>query len=147
MNKIFLIGHVGQEPKRTSTGTGVNYSLAVKERTKTNGEWTDKTMWTDIVHWGLNADFAEKWIHKGTKIMIEGRLNITEKTDNEGRKKQFVNVVAEHVELLSKVENQSNDGQISNANNGATWNEKQPANQSTNQINAAVNEGADDLPF
>jgi single-strand DNA-binding protein len=132
MNKIFLIGHVGQEPKRTTTGTGVNYSLAVKERTKTNGEWTDKTMWTDIVHWGLNADFAEKWIHKGTKIMIEGRLNITEKTDNEGRKKQFVNVVAEHVELLSK-----SDAAES----------KQATNQSTNPINAAVNEGADDLPF
>lgn len=129
MNKIFLIGHVGQEPKRTSTGTGVNYSLAVKERTKTNGEWTDKTMWTDIVHWGLNADFAEKWIHKGTKIMIEGRLNITEKTDNEGRKKQFVNVVAEHVELLSK-------------------SDAAESKQATNQSNiepAMVNEN--DLPF
>lgn len=129
MNKIFLIGHVGQEPKRTTTGTGVNYSLAVKERTKTNGEWTDKTMWTDIVHWGLNADFAEKWIHKGTKIMIEGRLNITEKTDNEGRKKQFVNVVAEHVELLSK-------------------SDAAESKQTTNQSNiepAMVNEN--DLPF
>lgn len=129
MNKIFLIGHVGQEPKRTTTGTGVNYSLAVKERTKTNGEWTDKTMWTDIVHWGLNADFAEKWIHKGTKIMIEGRLNITEKTDNEGRKKQFVNVVAEHVELLSK-------------------SDAAESKQATNQSNvepAMVNEN--DLPF
>jgi len=129
MNKIFLIGHVGQEPKRTSTGTGVNYSLAVNERTKTNGEWATKTMWTDIVHWGQSADFAEKWIHKGTKIMIEGRLNITEKTDNEGRKRQFINVVAEHCELLSK-------------------SDAAEPNQATTQSNvepAMVNEN--DLPF
>jgi single-strand DNA-binding protein len=147
MNKIFLIGHVGQQPKRTTNGTGINYSLAVKERTRVNGEWTEKTMWIDVVHWGQNADFAEKWIHKGTKIMIEGRLNITEKVDDDYNKKRFTNVVAEHVELLSKSDVQSNDGQTAGANAGAA---KQPvqtqmAGSASNKI--AQTEGDDDLPF
>jgi single-strand DNA-binding protein len=147
MNKMFLIGHVGQQPKRTTNGTGINYSLAVKERTRVDGEWTDRTMWVDVVHWGQNADFAEKWIHKGTKIMIEGRLNITEKTDQDGNKKRFTNVVAEHVELLSKSDGQSNDGQTAGANTGAA---KQPvqtpmAGSASNKISQP--EGDDDLPF
>jgi single-strand DNA-binding protein len=147
MNKVFFIGHVGQEPKRTTTGTGINYSLAVKERTRVDGEWTDRTMWVDVVHWGQNADFAEKWIHKGTKVMIEGRLNITEKTDQDGNKKRFTNIVAEHVELLSKSDGQSNDGQISNGNNGAKSESKTNAQSNNHQINGQSATGDDDLPF
>lgn len=147
MNKIFLIGHVGQQPKRTTNGTGVNYSLAVKERTRVDGEWTDKTTWVDIVHWGQNADFAEKWCSKGSKIMIEGRLNINERTDADGVKKKFTNVVAEHVELLGRPsDGQSNDRQMTSAANGATPAQKQPANSPTNQT-AVDQSGDDDLPF
>jgi single-strand DNA-binding protein len=144
MNKVFFIGHVGQEPKRTSNGTGVNYSLAVKERTRVDGEWTDKTMWIDIVHWGQNADFAEKWIHKGTKVMIEGRLNINERIDQDGTKKRFTNVVAEHAELLSKSDNQSNDGQISGTNAHAA---NQSLASSTAGSQSNESNGDDDLPF
>lgn len=143
MNKIFMIGHCGQDPKRTTNGTGVNYSLAVKERTRVDGEWTDKTMWVDVVHWGQNADFAEKWIRKGTKLMIEGRLNITEKVDNDYNKKRFINVVAEHVELLSKSDGQSNDHQTSAASNGAHNVKAKAAAPVSNQ----TNDGDDDLPF
>ena len=142
---MFLIGHVGQQPKRTTNGTGINYSLAVKERSRVDGEWTDRTMWVDVVHWGQNADFAEKWIHKGSKVMIEGRLNITERTDQDGAKKRFTNVVAEHVELLSRpTDGGSNDRQMTPANNGAKPVQKQPANGPTNQT---IESGDDDLPF
>ena len=146
MNKVFFIGHVGQEPKRTTNGTGVNYSLAVKERTRVNGEWTDKTTWIDVVHWGQNADFAEKWIHKGTKIMVEGRLNINERTDQDGTKKRFTNVVAEHVELLSKSDGQSNDRQISEANTGAA-NQSFASSNAGSQSNENLAPVDDDLPF
>lgn len=146
MNKVFFIGHVGQEPKRTSNGTGVNYSIAVKERTRIDGEWTDKTTWIDIVHWGQNADFAEKWIHKGTKIMVEGRLNINERTDQDGTKKRFTNVVAEHVELLSKSDGQSNDGQTTGANaNGA--NQSFASSNAGSKSNESLAPVDDDLPF
>jgi single-strand DNA-binding protein len=144
---MFLIGHVGQQPKRTTNGTGINYSLAVKERTRVDGEWTDRTMWIDVVHWGQNADFAEKWIHKGTKIMIEGRLNITEKTDQDGNKKRFTNVVAEHVELLSKSDGQSNDGQTTGANTGAANESFASSNVGSQSNKISKPEGDDDLPF
>lgn len=134
MNKIFLIGHVGQDPKRTTNGTGVNYSLAVKERTRIDGEWTDKTTWVDVVHWGQNADFAEKWCKKGAKIMIEGRLNINERVDGDGVKKRFTNVVAESVELLGR----PSDGQS---------NDHQTTHKQNSKAAAAVNQGDDDLPF
>lgn len=147
MNKVFFTGHVGQEPKRTSNGTGVNYSLAVKERTRVDGEWTDKTTWIDIVHWGQNADFAEKWIHKGTKVMIEGRLNINERTDQDGNKKRFTNVVAEHVELLSKSDGQSNDGQITGSNAHGTNQSNSSSNAGSQSNKISKPEGDDDLPF
>ena len=147
MNKVFFTGHVGQEPKRTTNGTGVNYSLAVKERTRVDGEWTDKTMWVDIVHWGQNADFAEKWIHKGTKVMIEGRLNINERTDQDGTKKRFTNIVAEHVELLSKIDGQSNDGQTTGANANAANKPVAQSNSVAQSNKIAEPEGDDDLPF
>jgi len=146
MNKVFFTGHVGQEPKRTSNGTGVNYSIAVKERTRVDGEWTDKTTWIDIVHWGQNADFAEKWIHKGTKIMVEGRLNINERTDQDGNKKRFTNVVAEHVELLSKSDGQSNDGQTTGANTHAA-NQSFASSNAGSQSNESLAPVDDDLPF
>jgi single-strand DNA-binding protein len=146
MNKVFFTGHVGQEPKRTSNGTGVNYSIAVKERTRVDGEWTDKTMWIDVVHWGQNANFAEKWIHKGTKIMVEGRLNINERTDQDGNKKRFTNVVAEHVELLSKSDGQSNDGQTTGANTHAA-NQSFASSNVGSQSNESLAPVDDDLPF
>jgi single-stranded DNA-binding protein len=74
-------------------------------------------------------------------------LNITERTDQDGNKKRFTNVVAEHVELLSKSDGQSNDGQTAGANTGAA---KQPvqtpmAGSASNKISQP--EGDDDMPF
>lgn len=79
--------------------------------------------------------------------MIEGRLNINERTDQDGTKKRFTNVVAEHVELLSKIDGQSNDGQKTGANLHAP-NKPVPQSNSVSQLNnIAEPEGDDDLPF
>src|SRR6266566_1791903 len=104
LNKIMLIGNLGRDPELnvTSDGTPVTkFSLAVSRRYKSaNGEQKEETEWFNIVAWRQLAETCERYLHKGSKVYIEGRLTQRKYTDREGVQRTSVEVIASNMEML-----------------------------------------------
>lgn len=101
-----LIGNVGRDPEvRYLEGNAkvATFTLATSERFKDrNGELRENTEWHNIVAWRANADVAEKFIHKGTQIYVEGRLRTRSYTDQAGVKKFTTEIQADTIQLLGR---------------------------------------------
>ncbi len=104
LNKIMLIGNLGRDPELnvTSDGTAVTkFSLAVSRTYKTaSGERRDETEWFNIVTWSKLAETCERYLHKGSKVYIEGRLTQRKYTDREGVQRTSVEVIANDMKML-----------------------------------------------
>lgn len=105
LNKIMLIGHLGKDPDFNVTPDGIpvaKFSLAVSRFGSKNssGERTKETDWFNIVAWRQLAEICEKYLHKGSKVYIEGRLSVRKYTDKEGIQRTAVDVIANDMQML-----------------------------------------------
>jgi single-strand DNA-binding protein len=97
-----LIGNLGRDPEMRYTpgGTAVTeFSLAVNRRRR-EGE-QEETDWFRIVCWGNLAEIADKYLTRGTKIYVDGRLQIRRYTGNDGQERTSVVVVANDLLILT----------------------------------------------
>jgi single-strand DNA-binding protein len=105
VNKIMLIGNVGKDPELQVTSEGTSFtrfSLAVNRSYKSSsGEKVEETEWFNIVVWRQLAEICERYLHKGSKVYIEGRLSQRKYTDREGIGRTSVEVIASDMEMLS----------------------------------------------
>lgn len=118
LNKVMLIGNVGRDPNvryldgNSGGGPGskvATFTLATTERYRDrSGETRENTEWHNIVAWRNSADLAEKFIHKGTMIYVEGRLRTRQYTDQAGVQKYTTEVVADNIQLLSRRPDEEN---------------------------------------
>ena len=88
INKVILVGNLGREPDIKFTGDGkaiANLAVATNESwtDKTTGQKVEKTEWHRVVVFGKLADVCQKYLHKGSKIYVEGKLQ-TRKWDKNG---------------------------------------------------------------
>ena len=109
VNKVILIGNLGKDPeiRRLENGAVVaSFSIATSESftDKNSGEKKEITDWHDIVLWRGLAEIAEKYIRKGTKIYVEGKLKKRSWQDKEGNTKYNTEVIGEELTILSRVE-------------------------------------------
>src|SRR5438477_9749849 len=113
LNKIMLIGNLGRDPELnvTQEGTPVTkFTLAVNRNTKTStGERKEETEWFNIVAWRQLAETCERYLHKGSKVYIEGRLQTRKYTDRNGVERIAVEVIASEMEMLSPKADKSSD--------------------------------------
>lgn len=97
MNLVILSGRLGKDPElRTTTGGAsyVRFSLATNETYKDNqGQYQERTEWHNILIWRKLAEAAHKILQKGNLIELQGKLQTTKFTDNDGIKKSFTEVV------------------------------------------------------
>lgn len=89
INKVILIGNLGREPevKFTSTGTAIaNLALATSESwtDKATGQKQEKTEWHRVVVFGKLAEIVQQYVHKGSKIYVEGQLKTRKWQNKEG---------------------------------------------------------------
>jgi single-strand DNA-binding protein len=104
MNRVILIGNLGKDPELTQVGNGqqlCRYPLATSDRVKSGDEWVDRTEWHNVIVWGKQADNCAKYISKGSKVAIEGKLH-TSSWDQDGVTRYRTEVVALRVEFLSQ---------------------------------------------
>src|SRR5216684_1364529 len=105
MNKIMLIGNLGRDPELQVTPDGTpftKFSLAVNRYTKTSsGERKEETEWFNVVAWRQLAETCERYLHKGSKIYIEGRLTQRKYTDKNGIERTSIEVMANDMEMLT----------------------------------------------
>lgn len=110
MNKVILMGRLTKEPDIRQSGETqiARYVLAVDRRFNRNGD--QKADFISCVAFGRNAEFADKYLHQGTKIAIEGRIQTGSYTKNDGTKVYTTDVVVETQEFAeSKAASQTQE--------------------------------------
>lgn len=110
-NSVRLIGRLGMDPEIRSISNDrkmARFSMATNEVYKdTKGEKVTNTTWHNLVAWGSQAVLAEKYLHKGQEIAIEGKLNNRSYIDKEGVKKYVSEVVINEIRLLGSPTNET----------------------------------------
>ena len=140
LNKVMLIGNVGKDPDVRHLDTGVavaSFPLATTERgyTLQNGvQVPERTEWHNIVLWRGLADVAERYVHKGDKLYIEGKIKTRSYDDQNGIKRYVTEIFADNMEMLSPKPAQQAPA-------------AQPQQAATQQAAPAQGQATDDLPF
>ena len=163
LNKVMLIGNVGRDPEVRyldgNNGTSgqstkvATFTLATSERYRDrNGELRENTEWHNIVAWRNSADVAEKYIHKGTQIYVEGKLRTRSWTDQSGVKKYQTEIAVDTLQLLGRRDD--SQGGYQAPSQPSYQAPAQPAyqapvqSQNTQPISMDLDENpTDDLPF
>jgi len=112
INRVILIGNLGKDPDTHLTTTGkqvTNFTLAVTERRKTGGEIKEYTEWFNVEAWGWLSDVCQKYLHKGSLIYLEGRLQTDRYEDKEGETKYFTKIVANNIKMLDRKRDQEQE--------------------------------------
>lgn len=106
VNRVMLIGNLGKDPdvQYLEGNIGVaKFSLATTETYKDRGgKLVSQTEWHTVVLWRGLADLAQKYLHKGSLVYIEGRLRTRSWEDKEGNKKFATEVVGDNLIMLDK---------------------------------------------
>lgn len=144
VNKVILIGNVGTDPEVRYLDGGVavaNLRLATTESYKNkNGEKVDQTEWHNIVLWRGLAEIVEKYVKKGMRLYIEGRIRTRSWEDQNGVKRYTTEIYADNMQMLSS--SRDNGGAMGTTTTPAAG----PSATKTPDITANTDD-SDDLPF
>lgn len=104
LNKVILIGNLGKDPQvvKTETFHKAFFSLAVTHKYKQEGETKQQTLWVNINVFGSLAEIAGKYLKKGSKVCIEGKLQQNKYTDKNGKEHDTLIVVGHSLIMLEK---------------------------------------------
>ncbi|SME89241.1 single-stranded DNA-binding protein [Desulfovibrio gilichinskyi] len=107
MNKVIIIGRIGQDPeiKYTPSGQAVaNFSVATDEgyKDKDSGQKVEKTEWHNVVAWRGTAEFVSKYLGKGRLVMVEGKLQTEKWQDKNGQDRYTTKIQTSNVQALDK---------------------------------------------
>ena len=103
MNKAMLIGNLGKDPelRYTQNQTAVaSFSVATAERQKKGETWENVTEWHNVVTWGKTAENCAKYLAKGKKVFVEGKIQTRSWEDKDGNKRYTTEIVAQNVQFL-----------------------------------------------
>tara|TARA_B100001093_G_scaffold233421_1_gene223799 strand:+ start:1068 stop:1514 length:447 start_codon:yes stop_codon:yes gene_type:complete len=144
VNKVILIGNLGKDPevRHLENGAAVaNFSIATSENYKDRktGEKVSQTEWHNIVAWRGLAEIAEKYLKKGAKVYIEGKLKTRTWQDKEGNNRYSTEVITDNLTMLgSAAESMGGSNPIKPVEN-----ESKPSNEKE----FSSPDENDDLPF
>ena len=99
VNKVIIIGNLGQDPEGRDAGGGrvVNLRIATSRRyTKKDGERVEDTEWHTVVLWNKLGELAERYLQKGRKVYIEGRLQTRQWTDQKTGEERYRTEIVGH---------------------------------------------------
>lgn len=142
INKAILVGNLGRDPEVRTLESGASvaqFTLATSDSYKNkNGERVENTEWHNIVVWRGLAEVAGKYLKKGSKVYIEGKITSRSWDDKEtGQKRYITEIVADNMVMLdSKGGDNNGGGYASNA-----------SNDMSSSAPSAASEPVDDLPF
>ncbi len=144
MNKVILMGRLTKDPE-IRYGQGENatavarYTLAVERKIKNDDQNAD---FIQCVAFGKLAEFAEKWLKKGIKICITGRIQTGSYTDKDGRKVYTTDVIVEENEFA-----ESKNAAVGKGSNNFLGGERPTPSAANSDGFMNIPDGADELPF
>ncbi len=162
MNKVIIIGRMGQDPKLSYTQSGqsvANFTLATDEgyKDKQSGQRVDKTEWHRIVVWGQQAEFCGNYLGKGRLVLVEGRLQTRKWQAQDGSDRWTTEVVAQRVQALDgrpqEGQQRPQQGQQQGGSQGSPYDGSQggqqgpPDDEDMGPAFPSEASGMDDVPF
>tara|TARA_B100000686_G_scaffold211831_1_gene218740 strand:+ start:174 stop:611 length:438 start_codon:yes stop_codon:yes gene_type:complete len=141
VNKVILVGNLGQKPEMryTQTNTAVaTLSIATSEswKDKDSGEQREKTEWHRVVFFGKLAEIAEQYLDKGSQLYVEGKLQTRKWQDKDGNDRYTTEILGNEMNMLG--------GRQSSGDGGAD-DQSQPNSQSDQSQASQISE--EDIPF
>lgn len=104
VNKVILIGQLGMKPELRHSAKGhpvVNLSIATHRSQKNaEGEWKESTEWHRAVVWGKRAEACDRYLHKGSRVYVEGVIQTNSWTDTGGAKHWRTEVLVDEIKFL-----------------------------------------------
>jgi single-strand DNA-binding protein len=104
LNKAMIIGNLGRDPEVRYLQSGqavVNFTVATNERYQDKeGEWQEKAEWHRVVIFGKQAETAGKYLNKGSRVYIEGRLQTRDWEGQDGQKRYTTEIVCRNMIML-----------------------------------------------
>lgn len=134
MNKVFLIGNLTREPQvRFTPGGSAVCELGIAHNEywfdKDTNQKKEKTTFVDVTLWGRQAEVAGEYLQKGSKVLIEGKLEL-DQWENDGEKRSKLKVVGQKMEML-----------------GGTKSKEADVNSVDNSVENSVVGEEDEVPF
>tara|TARA_B100000035_G_C21032032_1_gene568989 strand:+ start:2274 stop:2711 length:438 start_codon:yes stop_codon:yes gene_type:complete len=122
VNKVILVGNLGQKPEMryTATQTAVaNLSIATTEswKDKESGENRDKTEWHRVVFFGNLAEIAEKYLDKGSSVYVEGKIQTRKWQDKDGNDRWTTEVLGNQLTMLGSRSSSDSSTQAESSSN------------------------------
>jgi single-strand DNA-binding protein len=153
INRVIITGNLTRDPEhRTFAESGNSVtSLRVacngRRRNGQTGQWEDQPNYFDVTVWGAQGENCAKFLSKGRSVAVDGRLRWREWTDNNGQKRQSVDIIAESVQFLGGPTEAAGNG--NGYSGGARATETDVPIDASDFDRAPVGAGAadDDIPF
>lgn len=145
VNKVILIGNLGKDPEVRHLENGAvvaNFPIATSEAytDKNTGQKVENTDWHDIVVWRGLAEVVEKYVRKGQKVYVEGKLRKRSWQDKEGNTRYSTEVVADELTILSRSERENKEG------NNAPY-DKSGTPEEPTKVDTIIKNDNEGLPF
>ena len=154
MNKIIMIGHLARDIELRYTQSQMaigKTAIAVTKKYTLNGEKREETCFIDITFFGKQAEIANQYLGKGSKLAVEGYLKFEQWTDNNGQNRSKHSIAVESMEMLGDAK-QNNQGYQQGASKKPQQ-QKQPQRQQYSEPqypeydSDEIDDGTNEIPF
>jgi single-strand DNA-binding protein len=116
INRVVLTGNLTRDPELRTTPSGTSVcSLRIASNTRRkdgSGNWVEKPNFFDVTVWGAQGENCANYLSKGRPIALDGRLEWREWEDQNGNKRQSVDIIADSVQFLGSREGAENGGRF-----------------------------------
>jgi len=109
LNKVIIIGRLGQDPELRTTATGMpvaNFSVATSEKSKDGKETVE---WHRCLLFGKQAELASKYLSKGKQVYLEGKIQTKTYQDKQGNAKSFTEILCHQMVFLDSLQKETQD--------------------------------------
>lgn len=99
-NSITVVGNLTRDPELRFTNAGkavVSFGIAVSRRYQVNNEWQEQTSFFNVTAWDQLGENAAASLHKGTRVLVSGRVEVREYQGRDGEKRTSVDIVADEI--------------------------------------------------
>lgn len=110
INRVIVSGNLTRDPEVRTTASGnpvIGFGIAVNDRRKNSqtGEWEDYPNFIDCTMFGARAQSVSRFLSKGSKVAIEGKLRWSQWETNEGQKRSKIEIIVDEIEFMSSISN------------------------------------------
>ena len=114
LNKVFIAGRITQEPELRYTPKGtpvVRFTVATDRNYKDEmDQWQSVPVYIDVVAWSYQAENICKIAHKGTAVLVEGKIDTRSYVDSNNNNRKVFEIIADHIQSLERIPKAEGEG-------------------------------------